>query len=101
MSEVALLQLIGLTVVGLGICILLFIKGKFLRVVGFVVIVLGTFTLIALGVPQMASLPPAIETFDIAEVKTPDDLACICHPSAMLSAPACHQGCPCDRILVM
>ena len=45
--------------------------------VGFVVIVLGTFTLIALGVPQMASLPPAIETFDIAEVKTPDDLASI------------------------
>ncbi len=77
MSEVVLLQLIGLTVVGLGICILLFIKAKFLRVVGFVVIVLGTFTLIALGVPQMASLPPAIETFDIAEVKTPDDLASI------------------------
>ncbi len=77
MSEVVLLQLIGLTVVGLGICILLFIKAKFLRVVGFVVIVLGTFTLIALGVPQMPSLPPAIETFDIAEVKTPDDLAAI------------------------
>lgn len=77
MSEVVLLQLIGLTVVGFGICILLFIKAKFLRVVGFVVIVLGTFTLIALGVPQMASLPPAIETFDIAEVKTPDDLAAI------------------------
>ncbi len=77
MSEVVLLQLIGLTVVGFGICILLFIKAKFLRVVGFVVIVLGTFTLIALGVPQMASLPPAIETFDIAEVKTPDDLASI------------------------
>ncbi len=77
MSEVALLQLIGLSVVGVGICILLFIKAKFLRVVGFVVIVLGTFTLIALGVPQMASLPPAIETFDIAEVKTPDDLASI------------------------
>lgn len=77
MSEVALLQLIGLTVVGSGICILLFIKAKFLRVVGFVVIVLGTFTLIALGVPQMASLPPAIETFDITEVKTPDDLASI------------------------
>ena len=77
MSEVALLQLIGLSVVGVGICILLFIKAKFLRVVGFVVIVLGTFTLIALGVPQMASLPPAIETFDITEVKTPDDLASI------------------------
>ncbi len=77
MSEVALLQLIGLFVVGFGICILLFIKAKFLRVVGFVVIVLGTFTLIALGVPQMPSLPPAIETFDIAEVNTPDDLAAI------------------------
>ena len=77
MSEVALLQLIGLTVVGFGICILLFIKAKFLRVVGFVAIILGTFTLIALGVPQMPSLPPAIETFDIAEVKTPDDLAAI------------------------
>jgi mono/diheme cytochrome c family protein len=33
--------------------------------------------LIALGVPQMASLPPAIETFDITKVKTPDDLAAI------------------------
>ncbi len=77
MSEVALLQLIGLTVVGFGICILLFIKSRFLRVVGFVVIVLGTFTLIALSVPQMPSLPPAIETFDIAEVKTPEDLAAI------------------------
>ena len=36
MSEVALLQLIGLSVVGLGIMILLFIKSKFLRVIGFV-----------------------------------------------------------------
>jgi mono/diheme cytochrome c family protein len=77
MSEVALLQLIGLIVVGLGVFILLFIKGKFLRVVGFVVIVLGGFSLIALSVPQMASLPPAIETFDITKVKTPDDLASI------------------------
>ncbi len=77
MSEVALLQSIGLVVVGLGILILLFIKAKFLRVVGFVIIVLGTFSLIALGVPQMASLPPAIETFDITKVKTPDDLAAI------------------------
>ncbi len=49
MSEVALLQSIGLVVVGLGILILLFIKAKFLRVVGFVIIVLGTFSLIALG----------------------------------------------------
>ena len=77
MSEVALLQVIGYGVVGLGIMILLFIKGIYLRVVGFVVIVLGSFSLIALGVPQMASLPPAIETFDIAKVKTPNDLAAI------------------------
>ena len=77
MSEVALLQLIGLSVVGVGVLILLFIKSMFVRVIGFVVIVLGSFSLIALGVPQMASLPPAIETFDIASVKTPDDLASI------------------------
>lgn len=77
MSEVALLQLIGLCVVGGGIIILLFIKGMFLRVVGFVAIVLGTFSLIALGVPQMASLPPAVETFDLTSVKSPDDLASI------------------------
>ncbi|RMH06691.1 MAG: cytochrome c [Nitrospirae bacterium] len=77
MSEVALLQLIGLIVVGCGIAILLFIRAMFVRVVGFVVIVLGTFSLIALGVPQMPSLPPAIETFDITKVKTPDDLAAI------------------------
>lgn len=77
MSEVALLQIIGLCVVGTGILILLFIKGMFLRVIGFVAMVLGTFSLIALGVPQMASLPPAIETFDLAEVKSPEDLAAI------------------------
>jgi len=75
MSEVALLQIIGLVVVGIGIGILLFLQSKFLRVMGFVIIVLGTFSLIALGVPQMASLPPAIETFDITKVNTPDDLA--------------------------
>ena len=77
MDEVALLQLIGLLVVGSGIVILLFIKAMFVRVVGFVVIVLGAFSLMALGIPQMASLPPAIETFDIASVKTPKDLAAI------------------------
>ena len=77
MSEVAFLQLIGLCVVGTGIVILLFIKAMFVRVLGFVSIMLGLFTLIALGVPQMASLPPAVETFDIASVKTPDDLASI------------------------
>ena len=77
MSEVALLQIIGLCVVGTGLLILLFIKGMFLRVVGFVAMVLGTFSLIALGVPQVASLPPAIEKFDITSVKSPDDLAAI------------------------
>lgn len=77
MSEVALLQIIGMCVVGAGIVILLFIRGMFLRVLGFVAMVLGTFSLIALGVPQMASLPPAVETFDLASVKSPDDLASI------------------------
>lgn len=77
MSEVALLQIIGLCVVGTGIIILLFIKGMFVRVLGFVAMVLGTFSLIALSVPQMASLPPAVETFDLASVKSPDDLASI------------------------
>ena len=77
MSEVAVLQLMGLCVVGTGILILLFIKAMFVRVLGFVIIMLGIFTLIALGVPQMASLPPAVETFDITSVKTPDDLASI------------------------
>jgi len=77
MSEVALLQIIGLCVVGAGIVILLFIKGMFLRVIGFVAMVLGTFSLIALSVPQMASLPPAVETFDLASVKSPEDLASI------------------------
>ncbi|MEJ2230381.1 MAG: hypothetical protein P8X46_04270 [Nitrospirales bacterium] len=75
MSEVALLQIIGMCVIGVGIIILLFIKGMFLRVTGFVAMVLGVFSLIALGVPQMASLPPAVETFDLASVKSPDDLA--------------------------
>lgn len=77
MSEVALLQIIGLCVVGTGILILLFIKGMFVRVLGFVAMVLGTFSLIALSVPQMASLPPAVETFDLASVQSPDDLASI------------------------
>ncbi len=77
MSEVAVLQLMGLCVVGTGILILLFLKAVFVRVLGFVIIMLGIFTLIALGVPQMASLPPAVETFDITSVKTPDDLASI------------------------
>src|SRR6185503_824227 len=69
MDEVVKLQLIGLTVVGLGIVILLFIRAQFARVVGFVAIVLGLFSLVALSVPQMASLPPAGETFDIATIR--------------------------------
>jgi mono/diheme cytochrome c family protein len=77
MSEVVKLQLIGLSVVGCGILILLFIRASFVRVVGFVAIVLGLFTLVALSVPQMASLPPVEEKFDIATVKTPTDMATI------------------------
>jgi len=38
---------------------------------------LGIFALIALGVPQMASLPPAEEKFDVATIKTPADMAAI------------------------
>ena len=77
MSEVAFLQLLNLGVVGLGVVIILFIRAQFLRAVGFTIIVLGAFSLTALGVPQMASLPPAVETFDIASVQTPADLASI------------------------
>lgn len=77
MSEVVKLQLIGLCVVGAGIVILLFIKAQFVRVIGFVAIVLGLFALVALAVPQMASLPPAEEKFDIASIKTPSDMAAI------------------------
>jgi len=77
MSEVALLQLIGLGVIGTGILILLFIQSRFPRVIGFVMIVLGTFSLVALSVPQMASLPPAEEKFDVASIKTANDMAVI------------------------
>jgi mono/diheme cytochrome c family protein len=49
----------------------------FVRVVGFVMIVLGLFALTALGVPQMASLPPAEEKFDVASIKTANDMAAI------------------------
>ena len=77
MSEVVFLQLIGLSVIGGGILILLFISAQFLRVIGFVMIVLGLFTMTALGVPQMASLPPAEEKFDIASIKTAVDMAAI------------------------
>ena len=77
MSEVVKLQLIGLSVIGSGVLILLFIRSTFARVIGFVWIVLGLFTLTALSVPQMASLPPVEEKFDIATVKTPTDMATI------------------------
>jgi len=77
MSEVVKLQLISLIVVGGGVLILLFIRAQFIRVIGFVAIVLGLFTLVALSVPQMASLPPVEEKFDIATVKTPTDMATI------------------------
>ncbi len=77
MSEVALLQIIGLCVIGIGVSILLFVKARFVRVVGFVMIVLGLFSMTALGVPQMASLPPAEEKFDVANIKTASDMAAI------------------------
>ena len=77
MSQVAFLQLLSLGVVGVGIVILLFIRALFLRVVGFVVIVLAMFTLIGLGVPQMPSLPPTVERFDLAKIKTPTAIAAI------------------------
>ena len=77
MSEVGLLQSIGMLVIGIGVVILLFIPAMFVRVVGFVLIVLGLFSMTALGVPQMASLPPAEEKFEVANIKTPSDLAAI------------------------
>ena len=49
----------------------------FVRVVGFVVIMLGLFSLIGASIPQAPSLPPAVETFDMARIQTPDDLAFI------------------------
>ena len=77
MSEIAELQLIALGIVGFGILILLFIQSNFFRVTGFVAIVLGLFSLTSLAVPQMASLPPAEETIDIAAIKTPTDIAAL------------------------
>jgi len=77
MSEIAQLQLIALAIVGFGILILLFIQSNFFRVTGFVAIVLGLFSLTSLAVPQMASLPPAEETIDIAAIKTPTDIAAL------------------------
>lgn len=77
MSEIAQLQLIALGIVLFGIAVLLFIKANFVRVTGFVAIVLGLFSLTALAVPQMASLPPAENSIDIASIKTPTDIAAL------------------------
>jgi mono/diheme cytochrome c family protein len=77
MTEVQLLQAIGFSVVGLAVALLLFVQARFVRVVAFVAIVLGGFTLVALGVPQMASLPPAAEKFDVASIKDKKELASI------------------------
>jgi mono/diheme cytochrome c family protein len=77
MTEVQLLQTIGLSVIGLGGAILLFVKARFIRVVAFVAIVLGGFSLVALGIPQMASMPPVVEKFDVAFIKEKKDLAAI------------------------
>ena len=63
MSEVVLLQLIGLGVIGTGIVILLFIKAAFVRVIGFVAIVLGLFSLTALAA--------WLSTFKNTSVNTP------------------------------
>ena len=77
MTEVQLLQTIGLSVVGLGVAILLFVQTRFLRVVAFVAMVLGGFALVALSIPQMASMPPAVEKFDVASIKDKKELASI------------------------
>jgi mono/diheme cytochrome c family protein len=77
MTEVQLLQTIGLSVLGLGGAILLFVQARFIRVVAFVAMVLGGFSLVALGIPQMASMPPAVEKFDAASIKDNKELASI------------------------
>jgi len=77
MTEDQLLQTIGLSVIGLGGAILLFVKARFIRVVAFVAIVLGGFSLVALSVPQMASLPPAVEKIDLMAIKEKKDLAAV------------------------
>jgi mono/diheme cytochrome c family protein len=76
-TEVQMLQTIGLSILGLGGAILLFVKARFVRVVAFVSIVLGGFTLVGLSIPQMASLPPAVEKFDVASIKDKKELASI------------------------
>src|SRR2546428_11313854 len=75
MTEVQLLQTIGLGVLALGGALLLFVKARFMRVVAFVAIVLGAFTLVSLSIPQLASMPPVMEKFDVASIKDKKDLA--------------------------
>lgn len=77
MTEVQLLKAIGFGVLGLGGAVLLYVKARFTRVVAFVAITLGIFSLVALSVPQMASLPPVAEKFDVASIKEKRDLAAI------------------------
>jgi mono/diheme cytochrome c family protein len=75
MTEVQMLQTMGLLVLAAGGALLLFVKARFMRVVAFVAMVLGAFTLVSLSIPQMASLPPAVEKFDVASIKDKKDLA--------------------------
>jgi mono/diheme cytochrome c family protein len=75
MTEVQFLQTLGLIVLALGGGLLLFVQARFVRVVAFVAIVLGAFALVALGIPQMASMPPAMEKSDVASIKDKKDLA--------------------------
>ena len=77
MTEVQLLQTIGMSVLGVGGAILLFVKARFMRVMAFVAMVLGAFSLVALSVPQMASMPPAVEKIDVASIKEKKELAAI------------------------
>ena len=75
MTETQILQALGGGVMGVGGAILLFVKARFVRVMAFVAIVLGAFSLVALGVPQMASMPPVVEKFDLAAIKDKRELA--------------------------
>jgi mono/diheme cytochrome c family protein len=75
MTEVQMLQTMGLLVLAAGGALLLFVKARFMRVVAFVAMVLGAFTLVSLSIPQLASMPPVMEKFDVASIKDKKDLA--------------------------
>lgn len=77
MTEAKMLLTAGFVVVGMAGLILLFTTSRFLRVLAFVTLVLGTFTLVAQGVPQTRSLPPVTEKFDVATIGEKKDLAAI------------------------